>query len=256
MKFFMCLSFLLIHVSAASAKLQVGRILKSNGDAIKINNSNAESEAALFWGDQLLTGKDTTVEVLIYPSFSIKLWPSTNVKLIGSLIGKQDAHLSASSVVQIIAGKIQGQVIKKSGDSAKVRIFGNRTISSIRGTVFEVDTESETEAVVYEGKVEVQVPAINKSFVVQASEALNLKASKPVVEANASPAPQLATGKEIEAVWAKDAASVLASHEKEAKNYKKSLDRDVSGLNQSLKKDASGVFKNLKGIYGKKDKSN
>lgn len=236
----------------AFAKLQIGEIIRKSGPKVTVNGKVVKASMPLFWGDRLISGPDTTLDILIYPSMAIKLNPSSEMKLIGSLIEKAQKSLNSTSAIQVVKGKIQGHLSKSMDIKNNVKVFTRKTVSAIRGTTFEISEEGEIDSVeVYEGEVEVSSLANenpNSTISVSAGNEVTTADMKPqaVVQKET---PTLPTTEEIKTAWNKNSEVILSAHAKEAKKYKEILDRDVSSMYKGLQKDAKGMFQSTKGAY-------
>lgn len=234
----------------AEAKLQIGEIVKLAGARATVNGKEVKTSVPLFWGDRLFAGPDTTLDVLIYPSFAIKLTPSSEVKFIGNLVEKQGKQLLASTAIQALKGRLQARVYKASNVVNDIKVFGRRTMSSIRGTTFEVDA-GETESVeVFEGQVDVQPLAGPTQDIQSVGTGQEFSAmSAKVVDVKTAPPADLITSESAQQKWQVEEEKVLSAHAKEAKKYREIMNRDVRSVGESLRKDAQGMFRSLKGGY-------
>lgn len=248
--FLICLLFF----NVAHSALQVGKILKVTGANYSLNSKKVGLEAPIFWGDRLFVGKATTLEVVIYPSFLVKIHPSSKLQVIGNIIEKIGDQAGVTAALRVEAGKIHGAVFKKNGITNSIKVFGTKTISSIRGTTFEIDVENDEEVSVFEGAIEVATPTQSETILIGANQALDLSQNNLKAKESQKTLPQMSTESEVEAAWVRDSAQVMQHHSREAKKYKKLLDQDVSKMMKGLKKDASSMFKGLKGGYEKNNR--
>lgn len=245
----------LISVATASvvnAKIQVGKFVSQSATGVSINGKNANATSPIYWGDQFETDKSSTAEILIYPSLALKIMPATKIKIVGNLIEEKAGTLDSQSVINVSSGRIQGQLLKKEDEKNNVRIYGKRTISSVRGTIFEIDTTSSVEAQVFEGHVAVSVPLEKKDLEINAGESVDLSSGAKIKEIT-SDIPKISAVSIAVTTWKEDASAIVASHKKEAQRYRKLLQEDISKMNRSLKKDAASVYGGLKGTYEKRN---
>lgn len=248
---------------SAWGALKIGEILKPAGAHATVNGKVIQASIPLFWGDRLFTGPDTTLDVIVYPAFSLKLKPSSEVRLIGNLIEKNGERLMASTAIEALKGKLQGHVFSGSAVKNDLKIFSRRTISSIRGTTFEVsadaggdDSASADDVSVFEGTVDVEPiakadsakTAFPMAVPVSAGQEFNASTAK-VTSLNEAAPTDLVAKADVDAQWKKDEAAVLSAHAKEAKKYREIMERDVKSVSDGYRKDAHGMFKSIKGSY-------
>lgn len=234
------------------AKLQIGEIIRRSGPNVTINDKLVKASVPLFWGDRLISGPDTILEILIYPSMALKLQPSTEVKLVGNLVQEIQKNITSTSAIQLVKGQITGYLAKNANIENKVKVFARKTVSAIRGTTFEISEEENVDSIeVFEGVIEVSSIADEEkvnSVSLSAGNEITTIDLKPQVVAQKE-VPIVLKSEEIDTVWNKNSEMILSSHAKEAKKYKELLDRDVRSVYKGLQKDAKGMFKSTKGAY-------
>lgn len=243
--FFIFLLFVGCH---ASARLQIGRILNVKGAGLMINEKNVTTDEALFWGDKLATGKETILNLIIYPSFSITVKPSSEIKLIGGIVEQNGQNILSSSAVRVLKGKIQANVKSSENVINTIKVFGQRSISAIRGTTFEINTEAaNNEVYVEEGLIDVEPLVGTQTIQVRSGKTANLEKSTTVeLLRNQLETPNIESAKKS---WEKEAGTILTTHRLVAKKYKKALDSEIASLRKSLLRDIVSMRKTTKGIY-------
>lgn len=254
MKIFLCgFFFWFSFVSNCFAQLPVGKVLNmSLTRNLVINGKKIKSEDKLYWGDKIETNSNEEAELLLFPSLTIKIKPNSEVAVVGNLISESHGKTNTESIIKVMKGSIVANLYKTENNENNLKVIGKRSISSIRGTIFEVNVDSENENTVFEGKISVTIPAIKKELEVNQNESLNTISGQSIT--NTAEIPKFIPKEEVESIWSKNSAEILSHHKKEAQKYKKLLDQESKKITANLDKSASGMFNNIRGVYGNKKK--
>lgn len=219
-----------------AAGLKVGEVLSDQ--TITINGQNVKKSATIAWGDVISADNPGNVEIMLYPSVSLRLQSGASVKVLGSLVktdGKNSKSVLTESALQVLKGKIQGQLLHDEDGRTSLKIIGKKSLSSIRGTTFEISSDDANEVKVFEGEVEVQN--------LETTELTKVLGDQTLTK------PELAKPEIVRGLWARSSADILASHAKEAAKFKKLLDQSVQTSLSGVRGDAKKMFKGIGNPY-------
>jgi hypothetical protein len=237
------------------AGLPVGKVLENYMTRnIVINDKDIKSEQKIFWGDKIKTNHNNSGDVLIFPSLVIKIKPNSEIKVVGSLMSNEnsrpDSKTDTKTILKVIKGGIVANLYKEENNDNNLKVIGKRSISSIRGTIFEVDVEQDNETTVFEGNVVVNIPLLKKEVDVNSNESLNV-ASGTVLKKSLI-IPEFISKSEVKKLWEQDASEILELHKKDASKYKKLLDLETKKISTGLNNSAKSMFNNIRGVYDAK----
>lgn len=221
---------LLSQMSLASSAVPVGEFITED-----LTFSRKHKDKQLInWGQTIANSTQNSLKFILYPEMSFQIEPGSSIKIIGQFIKQDGKNILTEGAIQIIKGKLKGQIAKNAMIQNQLKVFGKKTLSSIRGTTFEIDVESAEELAVEEGKVEVEL--------------LEKKSTK-IVEGQSNEAKQLIEHKLVISSWNENKQQVLSIHNKEAKRLQASLKKDIGMAYLNLNKDIRKSFEQHKGHY-------
>lgn len=233
------------------ANVVIGKIVSSNLEQVKINEHSVKNQSELFWGDKIENESSNFTEVLIYPSLYIKIKAKSAILFNATKIEQNDKNLKTKNLIKVLKGGLIAEQFKLDNSSITTKISTRRSISSVRGTILEVNNDSEEEIHLYEGKVDVL--DIKSAKIIPIVENNTLSSNFKITNENKA-TPSFPTKNEIENMWSESAKKVLDEHRKNAKELQASFEKEVNGFVSEINKEASKMYKDIGGVYDKPKK--
>lgn len=231
MKSLLCLLIFGTLTSSIMAKANDKIIV---GEFVDDRKASKNSNKPIFWGDKIVNSSQLGKLILLYPNVSIKFSKGTEIKIIGQLVTKDQGTVLSAGAIQLIKGSLLGQVAKTEGVSNQLKIFGRKTVSSIRGTTFNIQNDSESEVQVLEGEVLVK----------------NIKTQKEeIVEGFVNESSPLIPPEKMNELWQKQLVEVLKIHRENAQALKTTLDKNIIDVYSNLSRDIEKQKEQYKGFY-------
>lgn len=223
----------------------VGKWISKTGEVILPVRQPAELQNIVAWGDQIITGNTGKIRLVLYPGLAITIGSNTRLKIIGNLVQKAGQTVLAETALNLISGKIAGRLDKSNEVSQKVKVFTNRSISSIRGTEFQIEDESVGEerrasVAVYEGSIVVEEATGEKT--VEKGQKLQIQKTEIKTTSSMSDGPrELVPSGEVKTSWMQDSKVVLTGQEKMIDSLKKKMSLDMGEQQKLFSKHAESM---------------
>lgn len=237
---------MLLLIFKVHANVVIGKLLSNNDSIVKINDKIITNPINIHWGDKVENTNKDYAELLIYPSLYLKIKSNSIVTFNATKIEKNDGYLNAKNIIKVVKGGVVAEQYKLNDTNINTKIITKRSISSVRGTILEVNVDNEESIHLYEGNIDVLDLKTQKKINIPENVTLNSKFEQ---KKNVIDTPFFPKKEEVESIWKKVANEVMEQHKKNAKELQALFQKESESISMEISKEAKKMYKNIGNIY-------